>query len=335
MLPSGGSPAGTGGMGGGGSGGTGGIGGTGGMEPSRPPIEGPEPSACEPDVASGAIDSARTVLFSGSEPLTGLTARRGELYARDAIGIVRWREGATALERVSSGAGGPLLAGGLRLYWVEGGSAYRVSFDANDEAPDVVASVMAPATFLQNDENNLYYWHATSRSVWQQPLDGSAPTAIVTGADVDALQLHGGALYYASGKSVTKHSVEPGSEPSAALEEAPRFILAMQTDGIDLVWTDSLELMRVALDAPDQLRKLSQGGPDGTERARITGFTIFGNHVYFIDDAGNVGRARRDTTECTLLVADAGTLHAIVADDDAVYVSAEVGASHELWRLTP
>jgi hypothetical protein len=110
----------------------------------------------------------------------------------------------------------------------------------------------------------------------------------------------------------------------------------MQTDGTDLAWTDGLEVLRIALDEPEQLRPLSQGGPDeGEERARITGLTLLGNHVYFIDDAGNVGRARRDTTECTLLARDAGVMREIVADDEAVYVNAQVGASYELWRLTP
>ena len=47
---------------------------------------------------ASALGASKTVLYSGTELLEGLAMRRTDLFATDATGILRFSEGATALD---------------------------------------------------------------------------------------------------------------------------------------------------------------------------------------------------------------------------------------------
>jgi hypothetical protein len=316
-------------MGGSGGAGTGGSGGG----VTEPPISGPAPTACVPTGPSlSALGASRTVLYSGSEQLEGLAVRRSDLFATDATGIVRLAENATSLERVTTANVVEVLAADLRLYWMDAGSLYRVDFDADDAAPDlVVAGLQSSATLLRHDETNVFYMSGSS--VWRQPLDGTTGEQVVSAAATD-LAVAGMSLFYASGQAIKRVSTEGGTAEDV-MTGAPRAITDIETNGVDLVWTDGVEVFGIeiadgALDKP-----LTQAGPSaiGMGQSRIRHLALLGNAVYFADDAGSIGKALLNGSLCELIVAQAGDVRGLIVDDDSIYVNVRVASGSELWRI--
>lgn len=116
-----------------------------------------------------------------------------------------------------------VLAADLRLYWVEAGSLYRVDFDADAEAPELVASGLhSPATLLRHDQQNVFYVHAASSSIWRQPIDGSAGMQHVSSGATD-LAIAGATLYFANGQAVKRVATEGGTAMDV-LSDAPRTV---------------------------------------------------------------------------------------------------------------
>lgn len=321
-----------GGAGASGASGAGGEGGAGGVVMMEPPIVGPAPTACVPVAASAA---SKVVRYSGGEALEGLALRRLDLFAWDASGIVRLSEGATALERVTAAAVSEVLPAGLRLYWTDGASLYRVDYDADGAAPErVVEGLRAPATLLRNDETSVFYAHASSSSVWRQPLDGSAGAQLVSGVSAQDLHVHGGGVLYASGSKIERVMVESGAV-TTLVAAAPRPVLEIETNGVELVWSDGVEVFAMGLGGAGEAAPLTQAGPSasGVGQSRIKRIVLHGSAVYFADNAGNIGTAALSGSSCALLYAAAGDVRGMVVDDESVYVNVRVGESSELWAL--
>lgn len=322
-------------------------GGVGGMQDASVPatLVGPASTACAPiGPLASALGATRSILYSGPEELSGLAVRGGALFAIDGTGIVRLAEGGSALERVATAQVDEIHAADLRLYWIENAQVFRASFDGSAQVPELVAmNAQEPATWLQNDETDLYYAHVTSQSVWRQPIDGSAATQLVSAVRVQGMELHGGSLFYANGGDGIRSVAVEGGDAEDFVIDAPRPVLALDMDGTSLVWTDSTEILGVTDDAPDEIVALSQGGPSltGASRSRITSFVRLGEDVYFADAAGSVGHASmEDAAACSLLAQHAGEIRALAIDGGAagegaaLYVNVRLTGSTELWRLT-
>lgn len=326
----------------GGQGGTSGMGGSGGMSGSggtggtimEPPIMGPAPTACVPSLAAaGGVQP--TMLYAGGEQLKGLALRRNDLFASDGQGIMRLPEGATALERVTTANVTEVLAADLRLYWADAGSLYRVDFDAMAGAPELVASgLQAPATLLQHDEDNVFYANTGSSSVWRQPLDGTAGVQLVMGAAVSDLAIAGGSLYFAVGQAVKRVATDTGAATDV-LTDAPRSVTAIDTNGVDLVWTDGVEIFGTEVENAQMHRPLSQAGPSasGAGQSRIKQIVLHDNAVYFVDNAGNVGKALLNGSLCELMLDGLGTVRAIAVSDEYLYLNKQDGSGSELLRI--
>lgn len=339
-----------GGEGGGGSGGSGGASGVAGMAGSggrsgaggsggstmEPPITGPTPTACVP-MAAATTTVMKTVLYSGSEDLKGLALRREDLFAADALGIVRLTEGATALARVTTAEVVELMAADLRMYWVDASSLYRVDFDAMGEEPELVASgLQTPATLLRHDEENVFYAHVSSSSVWRQPIDGSAGAQLVAGVSVKDLHVQGGSVFYAAGQAIRRVEIKSG-QATDIVTTTPRPVLDIDTDGMALVWSDGVEVFSTDVDDPEVSIALTQAGPSaaGAGQSRITQLALHGSAIYFADAAGNLGTAALSGPSCSLLHTGAGQVRGLVVlDEHTLFVNVRVGESSELWAIT-
>jgi hypothetical protein len=309
-----------------------GSGGTNGMEP---PIMGPQPTSCIPmGPLASALGASMTELYSGPELLEGLAMRRNDLFATDATGILRFVDGATSLARVTNANVADVLAADLRLYWTDAGSLYRVDFDADAAAPELVVSgLQSPATLLRHDEENVFYAHPASSSVWKQPLDGSAGTQLVSAGAVD-LAVAGATLYFASGQAV-KQVATDGGTATDVLSDAPRTIAAIETNGVDLVWTDGVEVFGTTIEDAAMHKALTQAGPSATDagQSRIALLQLHGNAVYFADSAGNIGTALLNGSLCELIAQDAGDVRGLAVDDDYVYLNVRESSGSKLVRI--
>jgi hypothetical protein len=317
----------------GGMGGTAGDGGMGGMEP---PIMGPAPTSCVPTgPLASTLGASKTVLYSGTELLEGLAMRRTDLFATDATGILRLTEGATALARVTTASVAEVLAADLRLYWADAGSLYRVDFDADAEAPELVASgLQSPATLLQHDEENVFYAHETTASIWKQPLDGSAGLQLLS-SDAADLSVAGETLYVASGQAVLRVATGGNSQAMNVLSDAPRTITDIETNGVELVWTDGVEVFGTTTEEGAMDKALTQAGPSatGVGQSRIALLRLHGNAVYFADNAGNIGKALLNGSLCELIAAGAGDVRGLAIDDDYVYLNVRADGGSQLVRI--
>lgn len=321
-----------------GTSGTGGIGGSagdGGMGGMEPPIMGPQPTACVPTgPMASALGASMTVLYSGTELLEGLAMRRTDLFATDATGILRFSDGATALARVTTASVTEVLAADLRLYWADAGSLYRVDFDADAAMPELVASgLQSPATLLRHDEENVFYAHATTASVWKQPIDGTAGMQLVSAAAAD-LSVAGETLYFASGQAVKRVATEGGTAMDV-VSDAPRTITDIDTNGVELVWTDGVEVFGTTTEEGAMDKALTQAGPSatGVGQSRIALLQLHGNAVYFADNAGNIGTALLNGSLCELIAQGAGDVRGLSVDDDYVYLNVRVSSGSQLVRI--
>lgn len=316
-----------------GAGGLGGSAGDGGMGGMEPPIMGPQPMSCVPTgPMASALGASMTVLYSGTELLEGLSMRRSDLFVTDPTGILRFSEGATALSRVTTASVAEVLAADLRLYWVNAGSLYRVDLDAQAEAPELVASgLQSPATLLRHDEKNVFY--ATTASVWKQPIDGTAGVQLVT-ADAADLSVAGETLYFASGQALKRVATEGGAAMDLVVD-APRTITDIETNGVDLVWTDGVEVFGTTVENAAMDKALTQAGPSatGVGQSRIGLLQLNGNAVYFADNAGNIGKALLNGSLCELIVQGAGDVRGLAVDDDYVYLNVRASSGSQLVRI--
>jgi len=322
------------GMGGeGGDAGMGGMGGSGGAQ-MEPPIMGPMPTACVPLIEAAA--PTERVLYEGVEELHGLAHRRSDLFAWDATGIVRLSEGAMQLERVASAQVEEVMAADLRLYWSQGSTLFRIDFDADAGEPELVAmGLQSPPTLLRHDQTNVFYAHASSSSVWQQPIDGSAGTQLAMTAGVNDLLVHGGRLYIASGQSVRRVDLAT-DEISDVIAQAPRTVLDIETNGPQLVWSDGVAVCSVDLEDPQAPMALTQAGPSatGVGQSRIKQIVLQGSAVFFADTAGNLGSAALSGASCRLLHVGRGDVRGLVVPDgDNIFVNVRAAQSSELWAI--
>jgi hypothetical protein len=317
-----------------GSGGMSGMGGSGGSV-MEPPIMGPAPTACVP-MAAATTTVMKMVLHTGSEELMGLALRREDLFAADAMGIVRLAEGTTSLARVTMTQVDEVMAADLRLYWVDASSLFRVDYDAMAEAPELVASgLQAPATLLRHDETNVFYAHASTSSVWRQPIDGTAGAQLVTGASVKDLHVQGGSVFYAAGQAIKSVEIESG-EVTDIVTAAPRAVLDIDTNGIELVWSDGVEVFTTDIEDQAMSVALTQAGPSatGSGQSRITHLALHGTAIYFADAAGNIGTAGLSGATCSLLHTGMGEVRGLaVLDEHKLFVNVRVGESSELWAI--
>jgi hypothetical protein len=318
-----------------GTGGMGGSAGDGGMGGMEPPIMGPQPTACVPTgPMASALGASMTVLYSGTELLEGLAMRRTDLFATDATGILRFSEGATTLARVTTASVAEVLAADLRLYWADAGSLYRVDFDADAAAPELVASgLQSPATLLRHDEENVFYAHETTASIWKQPLDGTAGMQLIN-ADAADLSVVGATLYFASGQAVKRVATEGGTAMDVVID-APRTITDIETNGVDLAWTDGVEVFGTTTEEGAMDKALTQAGPSatGVGQSRIKLLQLHGNAVYFVDNAGNIGTALLNGSLCELIAQDAGDVRGFAVDDDYVYLNVRAATGSQLVRI--
>jgi hypothetical protein len=252
------------------------------------------------------------------------------------MGIVRLSAGSTTLARVTNAEVDEVMAADLRLYWVEAGSLYRVDYDAMGGMPELVASgLRTPATLLRHDENNVFYAHAGTSSVWRQPIDGSAGAQLVAGASVKDLHVQGGSVFYAAGSQIKSAEIESG-EVTDIVTAAPRAVLDIDTNGTELVWSDGVEVFAADIDDPEMETPLTQAGPSatGTGQSRITHLALFGSAIYFADAAGNVGTAALSGATCSLLHTGVGEVRGLsVLDEHKLFINVRVGESSELWAI--
>ena len=203
--------------------------------------------------------------------------------------------------------------------------------------PELVASgLQTPATLLRHDETNVFYVHASSSSVWRQPLDGTAGVQLVMGTSVKDLHVQGGSVFFASGQKVQSiEAMGGGGAVSDIVDDAPRIVLDIDTNGVDLVWSDGVELFATSVDDGSMHTPLTQAGPSasGMGQSRIKHMALRGASVVFADNAGNIGTAPINGSTCRLLISEAGDVRALAVDDDAIYLNVRVGESSELWRI--